>query len=401
MAVVGGGPAGLIAAEVLASCGDVEVVVIEAMAAPGRKLLIAGRGGLNLTHSENLEAFLERYGDSAKVITDAVLRFTPAELRAWCEGLGEETFVGSSGRVFPRSFRANRLLDSWLSRLDGLGVALMCSTRWIGWDADGSGLLLETPSGPVGMRPDAVVVALGGASWPASGSDGAWVPVLQAAGIDVAPLRASNCGLDIAWSDVFAQRFAGEPVKNVAVGCGERWSRGELMVTEHGLEGGAAYALSREVRTQLDSSGSAALRLDLRPDLDRDVLAARLGARRPKESLSRSLTRLVGLTPVAVGLLREATANDLPPRAEQLADLIKDVELCVLGTSPLDRSISTAGGIRLREVDDTFMLRSRPGVFVAGEMLDWDAPTGGYLLQACFASGVAAAHGVIGWLQRR
>ncbi len=399
--VIGAGPAGLIAAETLAAAEGLDVVLVEAMAAPGRKLLLAGRGGLNLTHSEPLDAFLARYGNSAELVVDAVRRFPPADLRAWCDGLGGESFVGSSGRVFPRSMRANRLLDAWLARLDELGVRTRCSTRWVGWGSDVADPVFDTPSGPTAIHADAVVLALGGASWPGTGSDGAWVPTLESAGVEVAPLRASNCGLDITWSRLFAERFAGTPVKNVGVACGEHARRGELMVTEHGLEGGAAYALSREIRAQLEVAGRATLHLDLRPDLDHATLVERLGRRRAKESLSKCLARLAGLTPVAIGVMREATGNDLPSASEPLAALIKDTVVVARGTAPLGRAISSAGGIRLAEVDDRFMLISRPGVFVAGEMLDWDAPTGGYLLQASFATGVAAARGAIAWLQER
>lgn len=406
MVVIGGGPAGLIAAETLAA-GTVgaeaalDVVLVEAMATPGRKLLLAGRGGLNLTHSEPLDVFLSRYGDSADMIVDAVRRFTPADLRDWCESLGEETFVGSSGRVFPVGLRANRLLDAWLQRLEALGVRILGSTRWAGWGEDDVHLLLDTASGRTSIRADAVVLALGGASWPGTGSDGGWVKTIESSGVKVRALRASNCGLDITWSPVFAERFAGTPVKNVGVACGGHSLRGELMVTDHGLEGGAVYALSREVRAQLGAAGEAHLSLDLRPDLTRDALVDRLDRRRPKESTSKMLTRLAGLAPVAVGLMREATGNELPVASEPLAALIKDTGLVVDGTATLERAISTAGGISLGALDDRFMLASHPGVFVAGEMLDWDAPTGGYLLQASFATGVAAAKGAIAWLHAR
>ncbi len=400
VAVVGGGPAGLIAAETLASA-RVDVVVVEAMAAPGRKLLLAGRGGLNLTHSEPLERFLSRYGDQAEQICSAVERFSPEDLRKWCEGLGEPTFVGSSGRVFPQSFRANRLLDAWLQRLDELGVRILSSTRWSGWGDESTDLVLGTPSGVEVLHPDAVVLALGGASWPGTGSDGRWVDDMVGSGVGVEPLRPSNCGLDICWTPVFSDRFAGTPLKNVAASCGDSSVRGELMMTEHGIEGGAAYALSRDVRKQLGRDGEAVLSLDLRPDLSHDSLQSRLDRRRPKESSSTMLTRLGGLPPVAIGLMREATGNNLPNEPGAIASLVKDVRLVVSGTAPIERAISTAGGVRLDQIDEHFMLRSRPGVFVAGEMLDWDAPTGGYLLQACFATGVAAARGAEGWLQRR
>ncbi len=396
--VVGGGPAGLVAAERLAAAG-VSVTVVEHMVAPGRKLLLAGRGGLNLTHSEPLTAFLARYGDADRRLVAAVEGFDPDALRAWAKGMGEPTFVGTSGRVFPESLRANDLLRAWLERLSSLGVVIRTGIRWCGWSGAGHELRIVRTGASETVHPDVAVLALGGASWPKVGSDGEWVEVLQSAGVAVADLRASNCGIDVAWSGVFAGRFAGEPVKNVSLTVGDRTVRGELMVTEHGLEGGAVYALSRELRHALDRAGSVVVRVVLRPDLDLDAIAERLARRRTKESVSTSLRRSVGLPPVAVGLLREGAANRLPDDPSALAALVRSVPLRVDGLAPLERAISTSGGVRFDQLDEHLMLRVRPGTFVAGEMLDWDAPTGGYLLQASFATGVAAAEGALEWLR--
>lgn len=398
--VVGAGPAGLIAAETLARAG-LDVVVIEAMPAVGRKFLLAGRGGLNLTHSESLDRFLTRYGDAPDVLLEAVRRFPPRSLRNWCDDLGEQTFVGSSGRVFPRTFRANRLLDSWLERLHSLGVVIRVGTAWTGWGESDADLLITTNGSTSKLTADVAVLALGGGSWPTTGSDGRWMTLMDEVGVAVDPFRASNCGLDVAWTEVFAERFAGTAVKNVSVTCAETTVRGELMITEHGLEGGGAYSLSMVVREALARAGAAELIVDLRPDLSVKGLAERLGRGRSGSSLSTVLTRQGGLAPVAVGLMRESTGNTLAPDPVALAKLAKCMTLTVTGTAPLHRAISSVGGVGFDQVDDSLMLRARPGVFVAGEMLDWDAPTGGYLLQGCFATGVAAAEGAIAWDQAR
>lgn len=402
MAVVGGGPAGLIAAERLAQLGC-RVEVHERMPSVGRKLLLAGRSGLNLTHSEPLAALLARYGD-VPLVHRAVCEFTPDDLRAWAAGLGQATFVGSSGRVFPTAMRATPLLRAWIDRLTGLGVQFHVRSAWRGWTVgDRSTTLRVQPTEPgrpeTATGTDAIVLALGGASWPRVGSDGGWTAHLRAAGIEVAPLRPANCGLQVAWSEAFAERFAGEPLKNVAVSVGRAPAvRGDVTITTAGLESGPIYTVSAAVRDTLDSAGECALSVDLHPDSTTAELAARLARRRPKDSLTNSLRRTLGLTPAAVGLLREATNNQLPTEAAALAALVKAVPVPITGTESLARAISTAGGIALAEVDERFMLRLLPGVFVAGEMLDWEAPTGGYLLQASFSTGVAAANGVADWL---
>ena len=395
--VIGAGPAGLMAAERLAQAG-VRVVVHEAMPSPARKFLMAGRGGLNLTHSEPLEGFLGRYGGSAPRVGAWLERFSPTHLIGWAEGLGQPTFTGSSGRVFPKSMKASPLLRAWLGRLAELGVEVRTRSRWTG--RRGGDWVFSTPEGERVETPDAVVLALGGASWPRLGSDGSWTDELAAAGVEIAPLRPSNMGFDVAWSSVFADRFAGQPLKNVALGHGGRTVRGEAMVTRYGLEGGAVYALSADLRDAIARDGAAELVVDLRPDLDEAALAARLARPRGKDSVTNWLRKTGGLSPAAVGLLREIP-GEIPQGAEKLAKRIKAVRLRLTGTQGLARAISSAGGVKLDQVDDRLMLRALPGVFAAGEMLDWEAPTGGYLLQACFASGVIAAEGARDWLAQR
>jgi uncharacterized flavoprotein (TIGR03862 family) len=390
-AVIGGGPGGLMAAQVLAAAG-LRVTVYERMRSPGRKLLLAGRGGLNLTHSEPLEQLLDRYGVARARLEPAIRGFTPDDLRAWAAELGEDTFVGSSGRVFPTTFRATPLLRAWLARLAALGVDLRTGEQWLGWDGDA----LRFRSGLV--TADVTVLALGGASWPRVGADGAWVGSLTSAGVEVAPLRPANCGFDVAWTPVFLARFAGTPLKNIRVAHGAESSRGDTTITTAGIEGGAVYPLSAALRDRIEAAGSARLSIDLLPDVTAEALASRLARGRARDSTAAALRRIPGLQSVGVGLLREATGNDLPTDAGSLARLAKAVPVTLTGVQPLARAISTAGGIALDEVDDTFMLRRRPGTFVAGEMLDWEAPTGGYLLQATFSTAVAAARGALEWV---
>ena len=395
VSVIGAGPGGLMAAEVLARAGAA-VTVHERMPSPARKLLMAGRGGLNLTHSEDQAAFLDRYGEGAAGVEAWLDAFSPDDLTAWAEGLGQTTFVGSSGRVFPRAMKASPLVRAWLERLAGLGVTLRTRSRWTGWDNDGA-LTFETPDGAARETPDAVVLALGGASWPRLGSDGAWVPTLEDAGVVVAPLRAANAGFDVAWSEVLVERFAGAALKPVALGFGDQTLRGEIMITRYGVEGGAVYALSAALREAIAAHGEAVLNLDLRPDLTVEALAARLERPRGKDSMTNHLRKAGGLSPVAIAVLREIP-GELPVGSDKLAKRIKAVRLKLTGMQGLKRAISTAGGVRLEAVDAGLMLTARPGVFVAGEMLDWEAPTGGYLLQASLATGVVAAQGALDWL---
>ena len=398
VAVIGAGPAGLMAAEVMAQ-GGARVTVFDRMPAAGRKFLLAGRGGLNLTHSEPLEVFLGRYGAAMPHLRDAIAAFPPDRLRAWCEGLGQETFVGSSGRVFPRSLKASPLLRAWLRRLDAAGVVFKPRHRWTGWSDDGA-LMFATPTGVVTEHADACVLALGGASWPRLGSDGGWAEVMARAGINVAPLRPANAGVLVNWSDIFRDRFEGTPLKRIALSLSGQTVRGEALVTRTGLEGGGIYALSAAIRAAIDAKGEATLHIDLRPDLTVAALTTKLGAPRGKQSLSTFLRKAASLAPVAIGLLHEAQVggerlSTMPP--ETLAALIKAVPVRLVGIADIAKAISTAGGIAFDEIDAQFMLRQKPGTFVAGEMLDWEAPTGGYLLQACFATGVAAGQSALRW----
>jgi uncharacterized flavoprotein (TIGR03862 family) len=396
IAVIGGGPGGLIAAEMLARRGHA-VTIYERMPSPGRKFLLAGRGGLNLTHSEPLDRFLTRYGTAAARLAPAIEKFPPEALRDWCHGLGIETFVGTSGRVFPQTLKASPLLRAWLARLGGLGVMLAARHGWRGFD-DAGRLLFAGPTGDaVTVEADAVLLALGGASWPRLGSDGAWQAPLAAKGVAIAPLRPANCGFLADWSE-HVRRFAGEPLKRVALAADGRTVRGEAMITAGGLEGGAIYALSGFLRDTIAAEGTAALSLDLRPDLSIDALAARLARPRGRASLSNHLRKAAGLAPVAIAVLRESS-RDLPTDPEALARHIKAAPLKLTGTASIARAISTAGGIAFDEIDGNYMLRRLRGVFVAGEMLDWEAPTGGYLLQAVFSTAVTAAEGIVQWLE--
>ncbi|MCG6122534.1 MAG: TIGR03862 family flavoprotein [Microvirga sp.] len=389
----------MIAAERLADAGFA-VIVYERSPSVARKFLLAGRGGLNLTHSEPLAAFLEQYGEARLALERAISDFTPDDLRRWSGGLGQDTFVGSSGRVFPQAFKASPLLRAWLSRLSERGVTIRARWRWTGWTADGD-LKFHTPEGEAIERADATLLALGGASWPRLGSDGSWVDILVRDGVAVSPLRASNVGFDCAWSEHFIARHAGAPLKRIALSFGDRRVRGEAIVTRRGIEGGAVYALSAPLRESILGTGSARLLVDLRPDLDETAIARKLAAQKKGASFSNALRKAVALDPAAIALLREAH-DGLPPREpEALARAIKSSPLTLSGVGPIDRAISTAGGVRFDALDAQFMLNPRPGVFVAGEMLDWEAPTGGYLLQASFATGAAAAAGITAWLAVR
>jgi hypothetical protein len=388
------------AAETLAE-GGVAVTVYERMARPARKFLLAGRGGLNLTHSEPPDAFLGRYRDAAPRLKAAIEGFPAARLRAWCEDLGQPTFVGTSGRVFPKAMKTSPLLRAWLQRLDRRGVVLKPRHMWTGWSEEGE-LLFDTPEGETRVQSDVTVLALGGASWPHLGSDGAWMSRLGSSGISVTALAPSNCGVRVAWSDVMRQRFAGAPLKRIAATIGKETARGEALITKDGIEGGAVYALSAPLRDAVAADGSATLLIDLRPDETRAELAERLTRPRQKQSLATFLRKAVSLDPAAIALLQEtahASQTALGSlRPDTLAGLIKAVPVTVVGAAPIDRAISTAGGVMFDAIDDRFMLLSRAGTFVAGEMLDWEAPTGGYLLQACFSTGFAAAKGALAYL---
>ena len=382
VAVIGAGPAGLMAAEVLAGRG-IRVVVLEQRTSPGRKFLLAGRSGLNLTNAESFDALVAKYGRSASRLEAALRAFGPDELRSWARGLGVETFVGSSGRVFPIGMKATPLLRAWLRRLDDAGVLIRIGERWTG------GI-------PAGF--DAAVLALGGASWPRVGSDGGWVELLRRDGIDVNTLRPANAGILVQWTPGFVERFHGTPLKNVAVTFAERTVRSDLMITRTGLEGTAVYTVASLIG-EACHDGPTVVGVDLFPDFDHERLRDRLAHHRPGDSMTNRLRR-AGLDAPAIGVVRDATGNRLPTDPDELASLLRAVPLRTTGTSSLDRAISSAGGIDWNELDDRFMLKRRPGLFVAGEMIDWDAPTGGYLLQACLSTGAAAARGVIDWLGR-
>ncbi|QUD86215.1 NAD(P)/FAD-dependent oxidoreductase [Phenylobacterium montanum] len=394
IAVVGGGPAGLIAAERLSAAGA-QVTIYEQMPSLGRRLLMAGRGGLNLTHSEPFDRFLGRYGAAAGRLEPMLRAFAPADLIAWAEGLGQPTFVGTSGRVFPKALKASPLLRAWLARLAGQGVRLRLRHRWIGWD-DAGALSFEGPGGAaIATRSDATLLALGGASWPRLGGNSAWAELLARRGVEVAPLLPANCGFLADFSPHFAQRFQGQALKGVALAAAGHAVRGEALVTARGLEGGAIYALSAPLRDAIAEHGSTILTIDLRPDEPLERLAARLARGRPGDSLSNRLRRTLNLAPIAVGLLREAPAAALPRDPAALAAAIKQVRVTLTAPAPIARAISSAGGIAWAALDDDLGLKALPGVFAAGEMLDWEAPTGGYLLQASFATGAWAAGAIL------
>ncbi|MBY0560505.1 TIGR03862 family flavoprotein [Hyphomicrobium sp.] len=397
VAVIGAGPAGLYAAEIIANAGH-RVTVYERMPSPARKFLLAGRGGLNLTHSEPLENFLTRYRTDADNVRAMVESFPPATLVEWANGLGADTFIGSSGRVFPRAMKASPLLRAWLRRLGGLGVVIKTRHRWTGF-APERGLLFETPEGTVTAMPDATLFALGGGSWPKLGSDAHWTGTFSAAGIPVTPLAPANCGVRITWSEIFKSRFEGAALKRIALTCAGATTRGEAIVTRDGLEGGAIYALIPHIRSALRTKEGVTLSIDLKPDVEQPALAERLAKPRGKETLTNFLRKATHLDPAALALLREAGAS-LPHGSNALAARIKSVPLSIVGVAGIERAISTAGGIDWSALDHDIMIKARPGVFAAGEMLDWEAPTGGYLLQATFATAARAANGLVAWLAR-
>ncbi len=407
-AVIGGGPAGLMATEVLVNAG-VQVDLYDAMPSLGRKFLMAGKGGLNLTHAEPYETFLTRYGPRQAQVVRLLNGFGPMALREWVHALGVQTFVGSSGRVFPTGMKAAPLLRAWLHRLREAGARIHVRHRWTGWTDEGA-LRFQTPSGKSHERRDVTVLALGGGSWARLGSDAAWVPLLEQRGVRVMPLRPANCGFDIGWSEHFRTKFAGQPVKSVVAmfrdASGVAHIRqGECMVTQTGLEGGVMYALGAPLRDAIARDGAAVLQLDLLPGHEPQRVLEALSLSRGARSLSTHLQSKLGLKGVKAGLLREALAKsdlataDLTDPA-RLAAALKALPLKLVAPRPLDEAISTAGGVAFEALDEHQMVRGLPGVFCAGEMLDWEAPTGGYLLSACFASGRAAGHGAIAWLER-
>ena len=390
--IVGAGPAGLMAAETLAR-GGARVVVHERMPSPARRLLMAGRGGLNLTHSEGLTEMIARYGDRSGTLAPLLEAFPPQALRDWAEGLGQDTFVGSSGRVFPRRLKASPLVRAWLARLDSLGVELRLRSTWTGWDGEGRPTFRQAGGEDTPEAADALLLSTGGASWPRLGADGTWVATLAAAGVGSAPLRPANCGFVADFSPAFPGDHAGRPLKGVEARFAGRAVRGEVMLTRQGIEGGAVYALSAALRDAVEAGGEAMVEIDLRPGRSPEDFVARLARTDRKASLSNRLRKALALSPQEIGLLREAgpLASDL----EALAARIRSIPLRLTGTTGLERAISTAGGVRFEDLDPGLQLRARPGVWIAGEMLDWEAPTGGYLLQAVFATGVHAARDIL------
>ena len=411
VAIVGGGPAGLMAAETLALAG-VQVEVFDAMPSVGRKFLLAGRGGLNITHSEAFDAFAGRYGTRRDRIEPLISAFGPQALRDWVEALGVGTFVGTSGRVFPDGMKAAPLLRAWLQRLREAGVRFHVRHRWTGWADDGR-LRFATPAGPLEVRADATILALGGGSWARLGSDGAWVPLIAARGIEVAPLRPANCGFLVAspradaaggWSEHFRSRFAGQPLKSVAMrldGDSAAARPGEAMISADGIEGSLIYALSAAIRERIDAAGSATLNIDLAPGRPLERVLAEVSHPRGARSLASHLQSRVGIAGVKMALLRECLSPDELADPARLAAAIKALPLRLTATRPLDEAISSAGGVRFEDLDAGLMVRRQPGLFLAGEMLDWEAPTGGYLLTACFASGRRAGEGALAWLAGR
>ena len=402
VAVIGGGPAGLMVAEVLAA-GGVQVDVYDAMASSGRKFLLAGKGGMNITHSEDLPAFRARYGAREEQVARWLEVFDADAVRAWIHGLGIETFVGSSGRVFPLEMKAAPLLRAWLHRLREGGVRFHMRHRWLGW-RDGR-LLMSAPEGEMQVDADATILALGGASWARLGSDGAWMPLLAERGVEVAPLAPANCGFDTDWSAHFSSRYAGQPLLTVAMGWRAQdgqlaWRKGQFVVTQTGIEGSLVYALSALLRDGIARDGSATVWLDLAPDLSAERVEAEVTRPRGSRSMSSHLQSRLGIKGVKAGLLHECLSREDYAIPSRLAAAIKRLPVKLLRTRPIDEAISSAGGVRFEALAaDGAMLRALPGVFVAGEMVDWEAPTGGYLLTACFAGGRASGSAVLDWLR--
>jgi uncharacterized flavoprotein (TIGR03862 family) len=401
VAIIGGGPAGLMAAEVLAQ-GGVQVDLYDAMPSVGRKFLLAGVGGMNITHSEAKPAFVARYGGRQAQVAELLQDFDADALRAWIHDLGIDTFVGTSGRVFPTDMKAAPLLRAWLKRLRELGVQIHTRHRWLGW-ANGGTLRIASPAGEQQVMADATLLALGGGSWARLGSDGAWVPLLQERGVQITPLQASNCGFDVnAWSPFLRDKFAGAPLKNVSLCLAGAAPRlGEFVLTASGIEGSLVYALSAEIREMINQHARATVHLDLLPQTPLSKLQAALNKPRGSQSMAKHLHRQAGIEGVKAALLRELASKDAFNDSEQLAGAIKALPIELIRPRPLDEAISTAGGVPFEQLTAQLMLERLPGTFCAGEMLDWEAPTGGYLLTACFASGRSAALGILAWLKQR
>jgi uncharacterized flavoprotein (TIGR03862 family) len=395
VSIIGGGPAGLFAAEILSGAG-IKVDLYDRKPSVGRKFLLAGRGGLNLTHSEDSQDFIDRYEGARPHLGPMIAQFTPQDLRNWADSLGAQTFVGSSGRVFPKAFKASPLLRAWLLRLQGQGVRFHLQHEWQGWDSNRL-LLFSTPAGMAKQKGDAVLLALGGASWPSLGSDASWTKYLP--DIEIAPFRAANSGFTCDWTPVFREKFSGQPLKNIIVRHAERSAQGDAMIDIKGLEGGVIYALARFLRESIEENGYADVSIDLRPDLSKEKIMERLSRGQGRQSFTTFMQKSLSLSAPTIGLMRESFRDIQTMPYERLANLIKSLPLRFNAPFPLERAISSAGGIKFSELDEHLMLKKLPGIFCAGEMLDWEAPTGGYLLQACFATGRRAAKGILEHLQ--
>ncbi|MBT3190001.1 MAG: TIGR03862 family flavoprotein [Anaerolineae bacterium] len=396
IAIIGAGPAGLMAAETLLA-GDAQVDIYDAMPSAGRKLLLAGKGGLNLTHSESYDKFIARYGERSEILKPYLDLFKPDDLRVWAQELGIETFIGSSGKVFPKGMAAAPLLKAWMMRLREQGANFYFRHHWLGWN-EKNGLRFETAQGEVLTEFDAVILALGGGSRPETGSTAAWIPILESHGIEIAPLKPANCGFDIQWSEHLKTRFAGSPVKTVKLSFGDIKRKGEFVITEKGIEGSLIYAFSAALREEIEARGSATIHLDLLPDWSEEKLQKNLSQPRGSRSLSSHLKKKIGLSGVKASLLWEYLPKENRDDTALLSATIKSLSLVLLATRPLKEAISSAGGAKFEALDQNLMLRAMPGVFCAGEMLDWEAPTGGYLLTTCFATGRAVGKGALDWV---
>lgn len=403
IAIIGGGPAGMMAAEHLAAKG-LDVTLFEGKPAVLRKFLVAGKGGLNLTRSEDFQVFLSRYGDRASNFEPFLRKFGPEQVQTWADNLGSSTFVGSSGKIFPREFQSVSLRRKWIERLIKLGVRFQVNHRWIGWNEQ-QDLLFHTKEGVITFHADAVVLALGGASWPTTGSDGSWIPILKNKVIEIKPFIPANCGFNVNWSNHFRDRFQGVPVKTVFLqtkfeGQAPNHRRGEFIITKHGLEGSLIYFFAASIRNEIERNQRATIFLDLAPDWSTQKLESRLSQPRGSRSLSSHLKKSIGIEGVKAGLLWEFVSRTEIGDPVSLAKAIKSLPIPLLSPRPIEEAISSAGGVRFSELDDQLMIRKLPGVFCAGEMLDWEAPTGGYLLTGCFSTGMAAADGVIRWISQ-
>lgn len=399
VAVIGGGPTGLMAAEMLLGRGH-QVDIYDAKPSLARKLLMAGKSGLNLTHGEDFETMLARFGERSTRLEPMLRAFGPVEIQTWAQGLGIELFTGSSGRIFPTVMKASPLLRAWLARLNDGGARVHTRHRWTGWNEDNA-LLFEAPDGEVNAQPDATILATGGASWPRLGSDGAWAEILQDRGVENAPFKPANCGFNVDWSPHFRERFAGQPLKSCVLSIDGVSASGDFVVTETGIEGGAVYALSAKLRDRAAAKGAAMLLVNLAPDRDPDRLLKALSRPRGKRSLSNFLRQAAGLEGVKAGLLRERLPAKSFETPRTLAKAIQSLGVLVTAPRPITEAISTAGGLAFEDLDDGLMITALPGVFAAGEMLDWEAPTGGYLLTACLATGRAAGNAAADWLDRQ